>query len=97
MILLASVRVEIAVFMQALILVYSIMIFGWVVQSWVLSSGIRPGRLIPLFKFLDGVVGPFMRLLRRFIPPLGPIDLSPLVALLLVQLGGGTVAQLVGG
>jgi YggT family protein len=97
MIIFASVRVEIASFLQALILVYSIMIFGWVVQSWVLSSGMSPGRLIPVFKFLDGVVGPFMAFLRRFIPPLGPVDLSPLVALLVVQLGGGTVAQLIGG
>ena len=97
MILLASVRVEVSSFMQALILVYSIMIFGWVVQSWMLSSGMSPGRLIPVFRFLDGVVGPFMALLRRFIPPLGPVDLSPLVALLVVQLGGGTLAQLVGG
>ena len=97
MIILATVRMEIAGFMQALILVYSILIFGWVVQSWVISSGMRPGRLIPIFKFLDGVVGPLMALLRRFIPPLGPVDLSPLVALLAVQLVGGTIAQLVRG
>ncbi|CAB4875836.1 MAG: YggT family protein [Actinobacteria bacterium] len=97
MIILATVRMQMAGFMEALILVYSILIVGWVVESWVLSSGMSPGRLTPVFKFLDGVVGPFMSLLRRFIPPLGPVDLSPLVALFAVQLGGGILVQLVRG
>jgi len=32
--------------------------------------------------FLDQTVGPVLAFFRRFIPPLGPIDLSPMILLL---------------
>jgi len=93
----ATVRIEIAGYLSALLLVYSVLIIGWVVQSWVLASGISVGRFAPVFHFLDSVVGPFMNLFRKYIPPLGPVDISPLVALLVVQIGGGLVVSLVHG
>ena len=39
-------------------------------------------------RFLYDVCDPYLRLFRRFLPPLGPLDLSPMVAvvsLLIVQ------------
>lgn len=94
---LLTIRVEIAGFMSALILVYSILVVAWVVKSWVVASGARIGGLAPVFHFLDATVEPYVNLFRRFIPPLGPVDLSPLVALLVLQLGGGILVGLVGG
>lgn len=35
--------------------------------------------------FLDSVVGPLLAPFRRFIPPLGGIDVTPIVALLVIQ------------
>ncbi len=31
--------------------------------------------------FLDQTVGPVLSFFRRFVPPLGPIDISPMIAL----------------
>ena len=39
-------------------------------------------------RFLYDVCDPYLRIFRRFMPPLGPLDLSPMVAifvLLIVQ------------
>lgn len=38
-----------------------------------------------LANFLDSVVSPVLAPLRRFIPPLGGIDVTPIVALLIIQ------------
>ena len=93
----ATARTEIADYLSALLLVYSVLLVAWVVQSWIQASGASVPWLSGVFRFLDSVVGPFVALFRRFIPPLGPVDLSPLVALLVVQIGGGLVVRLVGG
>lgn len=94
---LATLRVQVAGYVSALCLVYSVLIVAWVAISWLQSAQVRPGSLAPAFHFVEGVVGPFVGLFRRFIPPLGPIDLSPLFALLTVQIGGGVVASLIAG
>jgi len=36
--------------------------------------------------FLDQTVGPVLAFFRRFTPPLGPIDLSPMIALVALWL-----------
>ena len=36
-------------------------------------------------EFLRDVCEPFLRIFRRFIPPLGPLDLSPMVAIIVLQ------------
>lgn len=95
--ILLTLRVEIAGFLSALLLVYSILVVAWVVKSWVIASGARVGGFAPVFHFLDSTVEPYVGLFRRFIPPLGPVDLSPLVALLVLQIGGGFVVRLIGG
>lgn len=37
-------------------------------------------------EFVDRIVDPFLSLLRRYIPPIGRIDFSPVVLVILVQL-----------
>ncbi|MCX6390059.1 MAG: YggT family protein [Solirubrobacterales bacterium] len=93
----ASLRVEIGGYVSALALVYSTLIVAWVIGSWVMAAEIRPGRFAPVLHFLEAVVGPFIAIFRRFIPMLGPVDISPLVALLVVQFGGGLLASLIAG
>ena len=95
--MLLAVRIEVAGFLQALISVYTILIIAWVVKSWVITSGARIGGFAPVFHFLDATVEPFMNIFRRFIPPLGPVDLSPIVALLSLQIVGGVLVSLIGG
>ena len=41
--------------------------------------------------FLRDVSEPYLGIFRRFIPPIGPIDISPIVAILVLQLVGGVL------
>ena len=40
---------------------------------------------------------PYLRFFRRFIPPLGPLDLSPMVAIIVLYVVGGIVVSLIRG
>jgi uncharacterized protein YggT (Ycf19 family) len=92
----ASVRAELAGFVSALISVYVICIFAWIVLQMVLSFGAR----LPYSRFTDGamtflrdVTEPYLRLFRPLPLRIGPIDLTPLVAILVLQLVGGIVVR----
>ena len=63
-------------FVTVFIGVYTLLIFAYVILSWVRS----PYSTHPVVRFLHDVCDPYLRLFRRFLPPLGPIDLSPIVA-----------------
>jgi len=90
-------RIEAASYLSALLLVYSVLVLGWVVGSWVIATGKVPGWLFPILRFLESVVGPYVGLFRKVIPSIGPVDISPLVALLTLQLVGGLVVSLLRG
>ena len=61
-------------------LVYILLIFAYVLTSWVrLPYNIWIRRIAD---FLRDVCEPYLRLFRRILPPLGPLDLSPVVAIL---------------
>jgi YggT family protein len=67
--------------------VYTILILAAVVLSWV-----RPAGLGRAWEVVDSLTGPYLRIFRRFIPPLGRLDFSPVVALLTLQFAGGAAA-----
>jgi len=63
-------------FVRVFVWVYTLLIFAYVISTW-----FRGGySLNPVMRFLRDVCEPYLRLFRRVIPPLGPIDLSPIVA-----------------
>ena len=84
MIVLAAIdRTDVAQFLAALVTVYSLIIFAYVLLSLLFSFGVR----MPYSRWSDAVMGflrdvcePYLRLFRRILPPLGPLDLSPMVA-----------------
>jgi uncharacterized protein YggT (Ycf19 family) len=92
-------RGDVANYVGALFFVYSVLIIANVVISWV--SMMRPipynMTLRAVLGFVDETTSPFLNFLRRFVPQLGPLDLSPMVALLLVWVGGGIVVGLIEG
>jgi YggT family protein len=45
--------------------------------------------------FLDKLVDPLLQPIRRVVPPLGTIDLSPMILFILVELTGSVVINLV--
>lgn len=99
MILLAAyVRAELAGFLSALLSVYVICIFAWIVLQMVLSFGVR----LPYSRgvnaamgFLRDVTEPYLRLFRPLPLRVGPVDLTPLVAILVLQFVGGLVIRLI--
>ena len=97
---LASARESIAGFLTALLYVYLILIFAYIVTSLILSFGGR----IPYSRWSSAVLGflrdvtePYLGLFRRFIPPIGPIDVSPIVAILVLQIVGFFLIGLIRG
>ncbi|ALF51691.1 YggT family protein [Nostoc sp. FACHB-87] len=49
------------------------------------------------FSALSQITDPYLNVFRSIIPPLGGIDLSPMLAILLLQIVGQVVGSLVGG
>jgi YggT family protein len=93
-----EVRSEIAQFLDALLLVYVICIIGWIVLSLVFSLGAR----VPYNRYLNAVMDflrdvsePYLRIFRRLGLRIGPLDLSPIVAILVLQIGGGILVSLI--
>ena len=60
---------------------YSFALLAYVIISWFPS----PGNSISYF--LGSIVSPALSFVKRFIPPMGFIDLSPIVLFLMIDLG----------
>jgi uncharacterized protein YggT (Ycf19 family) len=100
MFVLATAREQIADFLDALITVYWILIFAYILSTLIFSFGGR----IPYARWSSAILGflrdvcePYLSLFRRFIPPIGPIDVSPIVAILVLVIGGRFLVALVRG
>jgi uncharacterized protein YggT (Ycf19 family) len=69
-------------FIDVFISVYILLIFAYILSTW-LRLGYSP-TLARVQRFLHDTCDPYLRLFRRFIPPLGPIDVSPIVAVVVL-------------
>ncbi len=100
MIFAADARTEVAEFVSALFFVYSLVLVGWIVVSLVLSLGLRPpyNRAVRgTLDFLHDTAEPFLRIFRKLGLQIGPLDLSPMVAIIVLQIVGGVLVGLVRG
>ncbi len=61
-------------------------IFGRVIISWLLISGVRNEFVLRLDYALSIFTEPIMRPLRRVIPTMGMIDITPMAAILVLIL-----------
>ncbi len=57
----------------------------WLIIIRVLISWVNPDPFNPIVQFLIRVTDPVLEPLKRVIPPIGFIDISPIVALLILQ------------
>ena len=67
-------------FVDVFVGVYVLLIFAYVITSWIKL----PYSLNWLQRFLYDVCEPYLRLFRRLLPALGPIDISPIVGVLVL-------------
>src|SRR5215213_5156976 len=98
MLVLATARDSIANFVYALLVVYTIIIIAYIFTSMYFNVG---GRLPysrwsrTMLDFLRDVSEPYLSIFRRFIPPVGPLDLSPMVATIVLWIAGTIVVSLI--
>jgi YggT family protein len=93
-------RDSVADFVTALVTVYSIVIIAYIFSNLYLSFGGR----VPYARWSSATLGfvrdtaePYLRVFRRFIPPLGPLDLSPMIGLFVLYIVGGVIASAIRG
>jgi len=81
-------------FVQVFTLVYFLLIFAYILMSWIrMPYSIWMNRIQ---RFLYDVVEPYLRIFRRFIPPVGPLDISPVVAILALWIVSGLIIRILG-
>jgi uncharacterized protein YggT (Ycf19 family) len=80
-------------FIDVFIGVYVLLIFAYIITSWIrLPYSLWLNRIQ---RFLYDVCEPWLRIFRRILPPFGPLDLSPIVAVFaLVLINRGLIAIL---
>jgi uncharacterized protein YggT (Ycf19 family) len=69
-------------FVDVFIWVYALVIFAFILTSWI-RLPYSPW-LNRIQRFLYDVCDPYLRLFRRVLPPLGPLDLSPVLAVVVL-------------
>ena len=98
--LLAVTRDDVANYVGAVFLVYLILIFIRILLSWIPRMPYYPW-LRASVDFVHQVVDPYLNIFRRVIPPLGgggfAIDISPILATLLLIIVGRIVVSLIHG
>jgi len=90
--LLADLGDSLANFVRVFLWVYTLLLFGYILTSWV-RLPYRPW-LNRVQKFLYDVCDPYLRLFRRVLPPLGPLDLSPMVAIFVLLILSNVLTSL---
>lgn len=66
---------------RAIFSLYSALIFIYIIMSWFPLRG----TLYDAYRVLGSVVDPYLNLFRNLIPPLGGLDFSPWVAILVLS------------
>jgi YggT family protein len=96
--LLAVGRLEVARYVQTLVTVYSILIIARIIMSY--FTRIPYNRILnAVLEFVTDVTDPYLGLFRRFIPPIRiggiALDITPIIALLVLQIVGGIVVSII--
>lgn len=60
--------------------IYSFMLIGYILMSWIPSA-----RDSSIGQILEKFCEPYLGFFRKFIPPIGMIDISPIVGLIVLR------------
>lgn len=92
-------RGDVADYVSALFFVYIILILLRILLSWVQQARPLPYStpLRATVRFVEETTDPYLNLFRRLLPPLGPFDLSPILAILVLGLVQGIVVNAIQG
>jgi YggT family protein len=91
--MLADTASSLQAFVRVFAAIYVLLILVWVLFSWIRIPYSRTSAFVQ--ESVDEVVRPYVRLFRR-LPTLGPLDLSPIVAVIVLLVAAGLVNSLIG-
>jgi len=81
-------------FLYVLATLYTLVIFAYILTSWLrLPYSIWLNRIQ---RFLYDVTEPYLRLFRRVLPSTGPLDFSPMVAVIVLWVVEQLLVQILG-
>jgi YggT family protein len=81
-------------FVNVFVYIYTLLILAYIITSWV-RLPYSPW-LSRIQRFLYDVCEPYLRLFRRILPTVGPLDLSPVVGVVVLVILGRVVNALLG-
>jgi YggT family protein len=81
--------VEILLVLSYCLRILELLIFARILMSFVVSPDSRN----PLVEMVNSVTDPILRPIQAVLPTVGPFDLSPMVALLLLRLVGSQLTS----
>ena len=76
------------------LLVYSYVLIARILLSWVTMVWTPPPAFTPIIRVIYELTEPLMAYFRRFIPPIGGFDLSPLIIFFIISALINVVGQL---
>ncbi|MGB7588096.1 MAG: YggT family protein [Solirubrobacterales bacterium] len=98
--LLALTRNDVADYVAALFLVYIILILIRILMSWIPRMPYNPA-LRAALDFVTEITDPYLNLFRRILPPIGRggfgLDLSPMIAIIVLLILRGLIVALIAG
>lgn len=99
MIAAALTRGDIADYLSALVFVYLVLIIANIVLSWVQQFRPIPYNLTlrAVLGFIEDSTNPYLNLFRAWVPRIGPLDISPIVATIVLIVVGGVAEGLIRG
>ena len=75
---------NVSCFLSYLVSVYTVIMFIRVILSWATMVWSPPHSLAPAIRVLYDLTEPVLGLFRRYIPPIGMIDISAIVVFILL-------------
>ncbi len=97
-------RDEIADYVSAIFLVYFVLIFARIILSWAYAAqrGMPTNRTLRgIIDFVHQTTDPYLNIFRRILPPVGgarfALDLSPIIAIILLFIAQAIVVGLIRG
>lgn len=71
---------------------YQLLIIVYVLMSWIRPSGV----VADIYRILGTIVEPWLGIFRRIVPSLGMIDISPIVAIIALNLIANALLRYLG-
>jgi YggT family protein len=99
MTLAAITRSDVADYVSALVFVYLLLIIVNIGLSWIQQFRPIPYNLTlrAVTGFVEESTNPYLAVFRRWIPGIGPLDISPIFAILVLSIVGRIVVGLIDG